>query len=199
MSKKSLLATLACPVYIVWYITCVIKLSKCVFTGFIALFIIHWFFDPPLMSAAMLEKADFFTKRRYARYTKLRFIHHYKGQNKGCVLCTGASYTREITVMPDACYFCPMETHSSLCFRFHTYDHGRSGCDHTQKSFSVPSHFQTSCPTFPLPNSHKLVSYRVMQLFKPFQCWGYFRPKHKDAKQNYAKPLKNDLVHGYSP
>ena len=28
----------------------------------------------------------------------LRSKHHFKGLNKGCVLYTGASYTREITV-----------------------------------------------------------------------------------------------------
>ena len=29
---------------------------------------------------------------------KLRSIHHFKSLNKGCVLYTGASYTRETTV-----------------------------------------------------------------------------------------------------
>ena len=33
-----------------------------------------------------------------ALYTKLRSIHHFEGLNKECVLYTGASYTREITV-----------------------------------------------------------------------------------------------------
>ena len=37
-------------------------------------------------------------KRGCALYTKLRSIHHFKGLDKGCVLYTGASYTREITV-----------------------------------------------------------------------------------------------------
>ena len=32
-------------------------------------------------------------------YTKLRSIHLFKGLNKGCVLYTGASYTRENTVV----------------------------------------------------------------------------------------------------
>ena len=37
-------------------------------------------------------------KRGCALYTKLRAIHHFKGLDKGCVLYTGASYIREITV-----------------------------------------------------------------------------------------------------
>ena len=32
-------------------------------------------------------------------YTKLRSIHLFNGLNKGCVLYTGASYTRENTVL----------------------------------------------------------------------------------------------------
>ena len=46
------------------------------------------FFVTPLMSAAMLEEADFVTKRGCALYAKLRSIYHLKGLNKGCVLYT---------------------------------------------------------------------------------------------------------------
>ena len=38
------------------------------------------------------------SKRGCTLYTKLRSIHHFKGLNKGCVLCTSASYTRKIKV-----------------------------------------------------------------------------------------------------
>ena len=55
------------------------------FTGFLVLFMRRWF--PTIIS-----------KRGCALYTKLRSIHHFKGLDKGCVLYTGASYTREITV-----------------------------------------------------------------------------------------------------
>ena len=55
------------------------------FTGFLALFMRSWY--PTIIS-----------KRGCALYTKLRSIHHFKGLDKGCVLYTGASYTREITV-----------------------------------------------------------------------------------------------------
>ena len=55
------------------------------YTGFLALFMSSW-------------TATIFLKRGCALYTKLRSIHHFKGLNKGCVLYTGASNTREITV-----------------------------------------------------------------------------------------------------
>ena len=50
---------------------------------------------------ALIMSSSFSTiypKRGCALYTKLRSIHHFKGLIKGCVLYTGASYTREITV-----------------------------------------------------------------------------------------------------
>ena len=55
------------------------------YTSFLALFMSSW-------------TTTIFLKRGCALYTKLRSIHHFKGLNKGCVLYTGASYTREITV-----------------------------------------------------------------------------------------------------
>ena len=61
------------------------------FTGFLALFMRSWY--PTIIP-----------KRGCALYTKLRSIHHFKGLDKGCVLYTGASYTREITVM-EFCFY----------------------------------------------------------------------------------------------
>ena len=61
------------------------------FTGFLALLMRSWF--PTIIP-----------KRGCALYTKLRPIHRFKDLDKGCVLYTGASYTREITVsasLPD--------------------------------------------------------------------------------------------------
>ena len=59
------------------------------FNGFLALFMRSWLLT-------------IIPKRGCALYTKLRAIHHFKGLDKGCVLYTGASYTREITVFPSS-------------------------------------------------------------------------------------------------